>query len=468
MVHVFMTMHSVSSRIIVIVATAAFVVVALLEVNRRLGLYWYDVRQDYQYSFRGQDLEKIPVRITTSGVNIPELEGIPDTVLLPINIEATLTGGWFEPTITVHSRHGSSVHTFERGAEGMRYLVLDPDAVQSATMLRFSASHVRWKDQASELLLFSNSGVREGNLLVIATHPDDAEIAAFGLYSGRRSFVATVSAGNYVDGLYSHLSPDPDEQKRLRGLARAWDSLVVPTWGGVPPQQTVNLGYWNGSLQQLHQRRDQRSASEGVLAQDPNLYRSGAIAELVDNRRAEATWRSLVSDLAAIVVAVTPAVIVAPHPALDAAKDHQYTTLALLEALDAVGDDSTVLLLYTNHHVQSEYFPFGPTGSVVDLPPWFDPSGQYFRIYAHWLTKDDQIKKLFALEAMHDLRAPPKLVTGGPTGRFLGRINAGLDELIRNPLDTYSYIRRAVRANEIFFVVGPGDRSSIEESFAFP
>ena len=463
-----MTASSKIFRATIFLGFSATLVIFLLEANRRHDLYWYDVRQDYQYSFKQENLEKIPVRITTSGVNIPELEGSPDTVLLPINIEATLTGGWFEPTITVQSPYGSWVHTYERGAKGKRYLVLDPDTVQSGTMLRFSASHVRWKDQASELLLFSNSGVREGNLLVIATHPDDAEIAAFGLYSGRRSFVATVSAGNYVDGLYSHLSPDPDEQKRLRGLARAWDSLVVPTWGGVPPQQTVNLGYWNGSLQQLHQRRDQRSASEGVLAQDPNLYRSGAIAELVDNRRAEATWRSLVSDLAAIVVAVTPAVIVAPHPALDAAKDHQYTTLALLEALDAVGDDSTVLLLYTNHHVQSEYFPFGPIGSVVDLPPWFDPSGQYFRIYAHWLTKDDQIKKLFALEAMHDLRAPPKLVTGGPTGRFLGRINAGLDELIRNPLDTYSYIRRAVRANEIFFVVGPGDRSSIEESFAFP
>jgi LmbE family N-acetylglucosaminyl deacetylase len=305
-------------------------------------------------------------------------------------------------------------------------------------------------------------------MLVIATHPDDAEIAAFGLYSGRRSFVATVSAGNSIDGLYSDLAPDRDEQIRIRGLARAWDSLVVPTWGDVPPKRIVNLGYWNGSLQDLHQRRDQRAASDSVLIQDPNLYRSGAIAELVGNRRAEATWRSLVSDLAAIIAAVTPTVIVAPHPALDAAKDHQYTTLALLEALDAVGDDSAVLLLYTNHHVHSEYFPFGPAGSAVDLPPWLDRSVDYFGIYAYWLTEGEQMRKLFALEAMHDLRAAPRLPTGGPTGRFLGRINAALHDLIRNPLDTYSYIRRAVRSNEIFFVVAPGDRLRVEEYFAFP
>jgi hypothetical protein len=165
-----MTASSKIFRATIFLGFSATLVIFLLEANRRHDLYWYDVRQDYQYSFKQENLEKIPVRITTSGVNIPELEGSPDTVLLPINIEATLTGGWFEPTITVQSPYGSWVHTYERGAKGKRYLVLDPDTVQSGTMLRFSASHVRWKDQASELLLFSNSGVREGNLLVIATH----------------------------------------------------------------------------------------------------------------------------------------------------------------------------------------------------------------------------------------------------------------------------------------------------------
>jgi LmbE family N-acetylglucosaminyl deacetylase len=340
--------------------------------------------------------------------------------------------------------------------------VLDPDAVRSGSSLRFSGSHIRWEEGVTSLLLFSTPEVKDAKLLVLAPHPDDAEIAAFALYSGQQSYVATVSAGNYVDGLYEHLAADPADQKHLRGRVRTWDSLVVPIWGGVALERIVNLGYFNGSLQELHDERFRQPERTDVHPHDPNRYRSGAVDQLLDGRPAEASWRSLVQDLQTIVGSVDPGVIATPYPAFDAAPDHKFTTLALLDALEASGDKDALLLLYTNHHVLSEYYPFGPSGSAVTLPPWFDETTEFSGVYSHSLTEQDQMDKLFALEAMHDLRAAPRLLHGGPFPRFVTLVSAAIDGLRRNPLGTYSYIRRAVRSNEIFFVVRPQDRHRLK------
>jgi LmbE family N-acetylglucosaminyl deacetylase len=69
-------------------------------------------------------------------------------------------------------------------------------------------------------------------VLLVAPHPDDAEIGAFGLYSCARSTVLTVSAGDYVDGRYADLAADEAGQRDLGGEVRALDSVAVPQWGG--------------------------------------------------------------------------------------------------------------------------------------------------------------------------------------------------------------------------------------------
>jgi LmbE family N-acetylglucosaminyl deacetylase len=443
-------------------------IVLFVEFDRRHGLYWYDVSQDYRYEFGDSPLGSIRIRIVGDEARLPELPDGWDTAVLSLDIASTVAGHWFEPALSVGNESDYRTHTLARGAEGRRYFVLDARSVASGDVLKLTGRHLRWREQDAELLLFATPQLETARVLILATHPDDAEIAAFGLYASRDSYVATVSAGNYVDGLYGHLATASAEQLAWRGRVRAWDSLAVPIWGDIPADRTVNLGYWNGALRALYERRESMTAGRGDAAGagDPALYRRGAVDELLNGRRGSPTWRSLVADIEALIRTIGPAIIVTPHPALDAALDHQYTTIALLEAMKAIGDTDTVLLLYTNHHVLGEYYPFGPTGSGITLPPWFDDALTFGGVYSHDLDADMQMRKLFALEAMHDLRAAPRPLYGGVADRFLTRLGAAADSIVRDPLGTYSYLRRAVRQNEVFFVARPGDRSMVRQRAA--
>jgi hypothetical protein len=308
----------------VITVTIAFLVVLTVEFNRRHGLYWYDVGNDYSYTFDLSEAEAVPVRITGEGIRIPSLPGNWDTVLLSIDLKATLTGAWFEPTLEVTAGDQSWHQTVERSASGLRYILLDADMVRSAQFLELAGRHVKWDAQDGELFLFSSAPPTDKTFLVLAPHPDDAEIAAFGLYSNRNSYVVTVLAGDYVDGLYAHLSFEPAGQDLLRGRARVWDSLVVPAWGGVSSDRVVNLGCRNGSLRDLYNRQANEYSKDGAPELDPSLLRAGAVEALVGGRNGDASWQSVVEDLAKIVATINPDVIVTPHPALDSIRPVRY------------------------------------------------------------------------------------------------------------------------------------------------
>jgi LmbE family N-acetylglucosaminyl deacetylase len=323
--------------------------------------------------------------------------------------------------------------------------------------------HLQWSSQTGQLLLFSNPSPSAGRVLVLAPHPDDAEIAAFGLYSRTDSFVVTITPGNYVDGTLAHLAADEEGQDTLKAHIRTWDSLVVPSWGGVSADRTANLGYLGLSLRNLYSERHVAPAKR--TASDPRFgrFRRGALDTLLPGRVAAPTWQSLVEDLEALVATVRPAIVVAPHPQLDISQDHQLTTIALLEAL-ARSANNVTLFLYTNHHVLSEYYPFGPADAGVTMPPWFDESLTFSSVYSARLDVAQQTDKLFALDAMRDLRAAPRRLFGGPTDRFLSRLGRSIGDLARDPVSDYSYYRRAARPNELFFVYGPEQQESLRRA----
>jgi LmbE family N-acetylglucosaminyl deacetylase len=444
-------------------AIAAAGVIALLvclsiEFRRRQALYWYDVREDYRFEYSGPRTTRLVVDVSAEGFEFPATNAVWDTVVLRLRVDSGWAARWYEPSITLDSGGNStSRQFFERGARGERYLLV-PSTVRPGQRVRLRGAGMNWVPQQTELLLWDNAAPSGATVLVLAPHPDDAEIAAFGLYSTSTSYVVTVTAGNYPDKGYAHLYADPAAQDRLTARIRTWDSLTVPLWGGVPPERTVSLGYSGLSLERLETDHRAGVTSPDRLYPEFGAYRRGAVQELLKSRTATPTWASLVTDLATLLDTTHPDVIVAPHPLLDGNTDHQLTTVALLEALERQSDDRTALFLYTNHHVLTEYYPFGPADSHVTLPPWFDTDLGFTSVYAHPLDDRTQMDKLFALEANHDLRPAPRRLMGGPVDRFLARSWLAVASLVRDPVSDYSYFRRAVRPNELFFVYAPAER----------
>jgi LmbE family N-acetylglucosaminyl deacetylase len=162
-----------------------------------------------------------------------------------------------------------------------------------------------------------------------------------------------------------------------------------------------------------------------------------------------------VGDLSRVIAEVEPTIVVAPHPKLDPHPDHLFATVAVAEALQAVGATVGRMFLYTVHNRRCELWPFGPAGSGVALLPILPddgPCGSGF--YSHALSIERQRQKLVALETMHDVRnlqwpAPAAAAYRQARARIAGELRALVHGM---GLDPTSYLRRAVRPDELFFV----------------
>jgi hypothetical protein len=171
------------------------------------------------------------------------------------------------------------------------------------------------------------------------------------------------------------------------------------------------------------------------------------------------SWKCLADDLARIITAADPTIVVTPHPKLDPHLDHIFTTLAVCEALKVVGAAAPRMFLYMVHNRRSELWPFGPAGSGVPLLPILaadGPCGSGF--YSHPLSIERQRMKFVALEAMHDLRdiqwPPSAAAHRRASARVMPELRAWVHGMGINPTD---YLRRAVRPDELFFVASCED-----------
>jgi LmbE family N-acetylglucosaminyl deacetylase len=215
--------------------------------------------------------------------------------------------------------------------------------------------------------------------------------------------------------------------------------------GGLSPDRTANLGYFDGTLAAMRAHREVAVTSLESGADTLAEFRQGPAPELIPERAdGRATWANLVSDLEYVVEHVKPDLIVTPYPLLDAHPDHQLTTIALIEALRDLRWNQGTLLLYTNHSPGSPRYPFGAAGELVGLPP-ADSAPVFDGLVSNPLNREEQGRKYLALDAMIDIRAeiPPASLAGSV--RFL-------TTALRKKLygDDESYYRRAVRANEMF------------------
>jgi LmbE family N-acetylglucosaminyl deacetylase len=349
-------------------------------------------------------------------------------------------------------------HHLDANAVGLRWLNLTgiKSAVSAGATVELRTHSVTLEPGPAALRLFANKLDLSGTILVLAPHPDDAEIAAFGLYAGRNATIVTVTSGNAGDFNYRAAVSDPAEHYLLKGYLRAVDSVTVPWQGEIPPDRCFNLGYFDARLATMRQTPDQAVPEMYGPNQDVLPYRRANIGKLLPVASRTNTWNHLVDDLADVFRKVKPAIIVMPHPWLDNHLDHEYTSVAAIEALEKASVNAT-FLLYTNHSGENRY-PYGPAGTTLSLPPWSTSDLAVERIYAHKVDAEMQRRKLFALESMHDLRLSPE-----------EQRTCDIPGLARRPdyprVAEVDYLRRGPRPEEIFFVYSRDGAKDVIRTF---
>lgn len=411
--------------------------------------------------------QTLPIAVDPDGFDVPVgLVARGQTAFLALRASITWLGRWVDPYIEVFHGTQRVRQYFERGAVGQRHLNISPIFQESGGRLvgrvGLFGRAIRWKRDAA-LIVYDSPPVTNAQVLVLAPHPDDAEISAFGMYSGRPSWVATITAGEGGMADLSAVVPAKSNTIRWNAQLRVWDSLTVPRLGSVPPQRCLNLVYPDGQLGALYRR----APPVAMLACEESLPRAtlrleNSAPEFRTGQPA-CTWDGLVEELRRLLEMARPDIVICPHPLVDAHHDHVFTTVALDQALREGAFRSSLFFLYTVHRRGAPLHPFGPRTAIVTFPPWTDPEWIADSIYSHPLEPQVQLGKYFAVEAMHDARtfttAEPR-----PWRQVLMDILRALSAWFAGTgLPPASHLRRAPRPNEIYGVVSAQSLSELVE-----
>jgi LmbE family N-acetylglucosaminyl deacetylase len=428
----------------------------LLRTRRYRAAFRIPVERDDRWVCRGPH-RSLAIPVGPHGVELPAAAFGPNSsAFLAIDVAATAAGHVLDPYIDVQRDGVSYRQYFERGVAGTRYLNLSPIIQQAGSSgtraIGLRGSHIRWAAHGS-LFEFDSPAMGDGNTLIVAPHPDDSEIAAFGLYSQRRSWIVTVTCGERSPTDLAPAVPRGEQQIRWLALLRAWDSLTIPQLGGVPREHCLNLVFPDARLKQMHDNPIQTfhlGCEDGRIRQ---ALRSDNPVSEFRYGSAGCSWSDLVEDLRKTLDKVRPTVVVCPHPLVDPHYDHVFTGVALADALRTGAHPPRLLLLYVVHANEAPLYPFGSADSVVSLPPWGDGEWIAESIYSHPLSEDARRAKFFAVEAAHDLRvySDSRPRTARQLAALLRReIAAFLSGMGAHPTD---YLRRAPRPNELYYGV---------------
>ena len=382
------------------------------------------------------------VTLDAGGVQIPPGTLAHYSVLLRLTLRARLSGHLFDPYVEMRAGKIVMRQYFERGATGERYLNLSPmfqDDELCASMSRIAlrARGLRWKLRGT-LETFPVPRFEGARILVLAPHPDDAELAGFGVYMGRNAWVATITAGER-----SGASPAAQ-------LRRVEESLAVPRLASVPPEQTISLAFPDGTLASMH--RDPSTAFRLACEESQPRAQLRALNVVPRFRVAapDCRWEDLVGELRALLAHARPDIVVAPHPLLDSHPDHVFTAVALETAMRQ-SNIYPELFLYVVHIAGAPMHPPGGFASVVGLPPLRHAEWVAEQIHSHPLDAVARLIKRQSLLAMSAVRESAGLASETPDrASAVRRLRNRLAGVGAYPA---SLLRRADRPNEIYYRV---------------
>ena len=408
---------------------------------------FYSPADDYQYRFPA-DNQVSGVRLDDCTLSLDQPMSLlgDETLVLSLRIKSTWAGRFFDPDIELIGLEVSDRQAFERGVDGLRYLNLTGLGESLvAGKLRIRAQFCRVIGEPG-LWSFRHGDARRQRVMVIAPHADDAELAAFGLYSqADESWIVTLTAGEIEAEHYQQMGMSAPQASRVKGRLRAWDSIAVPRWGGVPESRCFQLGYFCLQLPAMQAAPDQPIASREAELVDTRMFRQFNPMSLPGDVDGAPTWNNLIADLRALLLQARPEVLVMPHPAIDPHPDHICSQAAVMQALEGLAWQPKVILGYANHLHDNDRWPMGCAYSGVALPPVFDQTHDLIP-YCIELARNVQQDKAMALGMMHDLQ--PRAPLKRRVRRMLQKLLAGR----RWPAEGENeFFRKAVRRHELFW-----------------
>ncbi|MGD8217377.1 PIG-L deacetylase family protein [Pseudomonas thivervalensis] len=403
---------------------------------------FYTPGDDYRYDFP-PGTPQFPASLIGGKLQVTGEFDARQTLILQVRIKSHWLGRFLDPHVWI----GDDRQDLERGVCGERFLNLSgqgPALTDGTLALRGRFCSIA--PQAT-LHVLSNPDFGQQRLLIVAPHADDAELAAFGLYSRASDVsIVTLTQGEIEAERYRDMGLAPAEAARLKGRLRSWDSLAVPLWGGVAQQRCVQLGYYCLQLDAMAKAPDQGFGSRESGESDIRKVRRFNALSLPGDGDGLPTWRNLVADLARLLEHYRPEVVLTPHPELDPHSDHVASTRALMEAIELSSWRPQALLLYANHLHDNDRWPMGPAGHGIALPPAIEPLPAD-GLWSPSLDASTRMDKAMALGMQHDLQGRPP---------FKRRLRRTLQRLLagrrwpRTGED--EFFRKAVRRHELFWV----------------
>lgn len=405
---------------------------------------FYAPGDDYQYCFP-DGAETYEAQLAEGVLTLPEetqLEAT-DTVILQVRLASTWLGRWFDPVVQL----GDDRQTFERGANGLRYLNLTGQMEQLNAGMPVRGRYCKISTD-TKLWVFPAPDLTDKHIMILAPHADDAELAAFGLYSQNAENISiiTLTQGEIEAEHYRNMGLKPQAAARLKGRLRAWDSMAIPLWGGVRQESCVQLGYYCLQLPAMREQPEQAFGSRESGEMDIRTVRQWNSLQLPADQNGVPSWNNLIADLAACLQHFRPQVVIIPHPELDPHSDHIATGQAFYQALEQIENKPECLLLYANHLHDNDRWPMGNANTGVALPPAME-SLPALPLFSHMLTAEQQMDKAMALQMQHDLQPPL------PMKRRIRRLIQQVLTGRRWPkTGDNEFMRKAVRRHELFWV----------------
>jgi hypothetical protein len=420
-------------------------------VKMRAFSYGYNPKLDYRYEFNPAFAEMKELPLKNDHLDLSSLPNGFNSAFVEIDIHSTLKGFANEPEVKLIAGYDTLFQNFECRAKGIRYLNISGLMQKGAKEIKFDFTGCKHNKQSVKLIVYRNIDPSKARILILAPHPDDAEIAAYGLYASnpQNTIIATITAGEAGSMRYNELYSDSTTHYIKKGQLRVWNSITVPLLAGVAFENCINLGYFDASLKKMYNDTITLVKSRYLNTTDITLFRSKNCNHLPDSIKPESSWLSLVTDLKFLLLKVQPTIVVSSYPALDWHFDHKFTTIALVQAMTELHYDSCQLWLYTNHLPLTKMYPDGKIGSATSVPPTFESNTFYFdEICSYPLSEKLQSEKALALDAMNDLR--PDTQYRNTKASWLQTKQNFYDKLYLKESD---YFRRSVRSNELFFVI---------------